>query len=92
MSDKAKVAAIVAMSENRVIGINNSLPWYLPEDLKRFKKLTTGCPVIMGRKTFESLPTKFRPLPDRRNIVISSNSKMESLGVEVFSDLSLIHI
>jgi dihydrofolate reductase len=68
-----EVNLIVAMSKNRVIGINNSLPWHLPEDLKRFSKLTSGHAVLMGRKTFDSLPEKFRPLPNRLNLVLSRN-------------------
>jgi dihydrofolate reductase len=59
---------IVAMSENRVIGVNNQLPWHLPEDLKYFKRITMGHPIIMGRKTFESIG---RPLPGRSNIVVT---------------------
>ncbi|HXK81609.1 MAG TPA: dihydrofolate reductase [Bacteroidales bacterium] len=60
---------IVAVAENYAIGANNDLLWYIPEDLKRFKKITTGNTIIMGKKTFESLPNG--PLPNRRNIVIS---------------------
>lgn len=66
-----KVSLIVAMAENGVIGINNKLPWYLPEDLKYFKQVTMGKPIVMGRKTYESIG---RPLPGRTNIVISRNS------------------
>ena len=62
---------IVAVAKNRVIGAKNQLPWYLPEDLKRFKEKTLHQTVIMGRKTFESLPENFRPLPQRENIVVS---------------------
>ena len=62
--------AIVAMASNRVIGRDGTLPWHLPEDLKLFKKRTMGCPIIMGRNTFLSLP-KQRPLPGRRNVVVS---------------------
>jgi len=65
------VTILVAHSSNRVIGINNTLPWHLPEDLKRFKKLTTGKTVVMGRKTFESIG---KPLPNRTNIVLSCSS------------------
>lgn len=65
------VSAIVAMDEGRVIGRDGGLPWHLPEDLAHFKRLTTGHIVIMGRKTWESLPPKFRPLPNRVNIVVS---------------------
>jgi len=68
-----KIAAIVAMNEARVIGRAGQLPWHIPEDLKRFKKLTMGSPVIMGRKTFESLPAVARPLPGRLNIIITRN-------------------
>ncbi len=61
---------IVAMAPNRVIGKNNKLPWHIPDDLKNFKRLTTGNTVIMGRKTYESIG---RPLPNRKNIVISTS-------------------
>ncbi|MES2708594.1 MAG: dihydrofolate reductase [Verrucomicrobiota bacterium] len=60
--------AVAAMSSNRIIGRNGALPWHLPEDLKFFKKTTTGHPILMGRKTWESLG---RPLPNRRNLVLS---------------------
>lgn len=62
------IALIVALAQNRVIGRNNQLPWYLPNDLKYFKRVTMGKPVIMGRKTFESIG---KPLPGRTNIVVS---------------------
>ncbi|MBS3080192.1 dihydrofolate reductase [Candidatus Pacearchaeota archaeon] len=64
---------IAALSENFVIGKNGKIPWYIPEDLQRFRKLTLGNRVIMGRKTYESLPEKFRPLPRRENIVLTTN-------------------
>jgi dihydrofolate reductase len=64
------VSLIVALSENRVIGRNQKLPWHLPEDLKRFKRITTGHPVIMGRKTYESIG---RLLPGRENVIVSRN-------------------
>jgi dihydrofolate reductase len=64
---------IVAFDENFNIGKNNSIPWNFPEDLINFKKLTTNNVCIMGRKTWESLPNKFRPLPNRMNIVVSSS-------------------
>jgi len=63
-----QIAMIAAMAANRVIGLNNQMPWHLPADLKHFKAVTLGKPVIMGRKTYESIG---RPLPGRRNIVIS---------------------
>ena len=62
---------IVAVAKNNVIGIQNKLPWHLPEDLKHFKEKTLNKTVIMGRKTFESLPENFRPLPKRENIIIT---------------------
>lgn len=81
------ISLIVAMAQNRVIGIKNDLPWHLPADLKRFKALTTGKPVIMGRKTFESIFERIKkPLPDRPNIVIS-RSGFSHDGVEVYDDL-----
>lgn len=63
---------IVAFDQNFIIGKNNSIPWHFPEDLANFKKLTTNNICIMGRNTWESLPSKFRPLPNRTNIIISS--------------------
>ena len=62
---------IYARAENGVIGLNGQMPWHLPEDLAHFRQLTQGCPVIMGRKTWDSLPARFRPLPGRRNVVIT---------------------
>ncbi len=76
----SKLSIIVAMSSNCVIGVNNTLPWHLSEDLKYFKSLTTGHTIIMGRKTYESIG---RPLPLRRNIVISRNTETSYDGVEV---------
>ncbi len=70
---------IVAMDKNRVIGKDNKLPWHISDDLKNFKKLTTGNTVIMGRKTFESIG---RPLPNRNNVVISS-SMPSTPGIDV---------
>ena len=73
-----KLSLVWAMAQNRVIGRNNSLPWYLPEDLKYFRRITMGKPVIMGRKTFESIG---KPLPGRTNIVITHNPKFQAEGV-----------
>ena len=67
------VALVVAHSANRVIGRDGDLPWHLPSDLRHFKEITTGGTVVMGRKTWESIPDRFRPLPGRRNIVVSRN-------------------
>ncbi|MDD4915955.1 MAG: dihydrofolate reductase [Methylococcales bacterium] len=66
-----KISLIVAMSSNRAIGVNGKMPWHLPADLKRFKQITMGHPVIMGRKTFEAIG---KPLPGRRNIILSSQT------------------
>ncbi len=66
-----KKTIIAAVSKNGVIGKNGDIPWHYPEDLKHFKETTTGHPVIMGRKTFESLPEDYRPLPGRENIVLT---------------------
>ena len=68
---------IYACAANGVIGRDNALPWHLPEDLAHFKRLTLGCPVIMGRKTWDSLPPKFRPLPGRLNIVVTRNAQWQ---------------
>lgn len=81
------VSIIVAKSKNNVIGNNNKLPWNISEDMKRFKELTTGNVVIMGRKTYESLPEQFRPLPNRLNIVITRNPDYKPNGVMVYDDL-----
>jgi dihydrofolate reductase len=76
------IAMIVGMTKERVIGKHNSLPWHIREDLKNFKELTTGNVVIMGRKTYESLPQKFRPLPNRHNIVLSRSMASQE-GIEL---------
>ena len=69
-----KVSIIAGVAENMVIGRENNLLWNIPEDMKRFREITSGHPVIMGRKTFESLPLTFRPLPNRTNIVVTRDS------------------
>lgn len=75
-----KIALIAALSRNQVIGRDNSLPWQLPADLQRFKKITMGKPIIMGRKTYDSIG---RPLPGRKNIVISRNPGFQAEGITV---------
>lgn len=75
------LSIIVAQAENRAIGKNNDLLWHLGSDLKRFKKLTMGHPIVMGRRTWESLPK--RPLPGRRNIVLTHNPEFTAEGAEV---------
>jgi dihydrofolate reductase len=81
------VSLIVAKSENNVIGKDGNIPWYIPEDLKRFKKITTNNVVIMGRKTYESLPKEYRPLPNRLNIIISRNKNYKAENCLVFNNL-----
>ncbi|MED3662339.1 type 3 dihydrofolate reductase [Ureibacillus sp. FSL K6-8385] len=78
------ISLIVAHDKNRVIGYKNEMPWHLPGDLKYFKETTMGKPIIMGRKTFESIG---RPLPGRRNIVITRNKGYHHDGIEVASSL-----
>ena len=78
---------IFARSANGVIGNNNTMPWHLPEDLAHFKKLTLGSPVIMGRKTWDSLPTKFRPLPGRTNVVITRQTGWQAEGAQTAGSL-----
>jgi dihydrofolate reductase len=73
---------IAAVAENGAIGKDGDIPWHIPEDLEHFKQKTTGHPVIMGRKTYESLPENFRPLPDRTNIVLT-RSDMDKEGIRV---------
>ena len=75
-----KLNLIYARARNGVIGANNTLPWHLPEDLAHFKRTTLGQPVIMGRKTWESLPPKFRPLPGRLNIVVTRQPDWHAEG------------
>ena len=81
------ITIIAAVASNGVIGKDNTLLWRIPEDMKRFKELTVGKAVIMGRKTWESIPEKFRPLPDRMNIVISRNPDFEAPGAMVVNSL-----
>ena len=78
---------IYARAANGVIGKDNQLPWHLAEDMAHFKQLTQGCPVVMGRKTWDSLPARFRPLPGRRNIVTTRQSDWSQNGVQRASSL-----
>ena len=79
-----RVSLIAAMAENRTIGAGNRLPWHLPEDLKRFRRLTTGHPVIMGRKTYDSIG---KPLDGRDNIVVTRNADFHAAGVACASSI-----
>lgn len=81
---EAALTLVVAIDAQRGIGIDNRLPWHLPEDLAHFKRVTLGKPIVMGRKTFDSIG---RPLPKRRNIVITRNSGWSHEGVETASSL-----
>jgi dihydrofolate reductase len=77
-----KLGLIYAQARNGVIGKGGVLPWHLPEDLAHFKRTTMGAPVIMGRKTWDSLPPRFRPLPGRRNVVITRDAQWQAAGAE----------
>jgi dihydrofolate reductase len=79
-----KISLIVAMASNRVIGHNNVMPWHLSADLKKFKQITMGSPILMGRKTFESIG---RALPGRTNIILSRNPEYQQDGCLVVNDL-----
>jgi dihydrofolate reductase len=82
--NKPKLSLIWAMDQNRLIGNNNSLPWYLPADLAFFKRTTMGKPMIMGRKTFDSIG---RPLPGRQNIVITRDSTFSAQGCDIANSI-----
>lgn len=83
MSD-IRLSLVCALARNRAIGLNNELPWHLPRDLAHFKAITMGHPIIMGRKTFDSIG---RPLPGRRNIVVSRQQNWFRDGVEIVDSL-----
>lgn len=87
MYENKEVRMILAQSLNRVIGIKGKLPWTCPDDMKLFRALTHGCCVIMGRKTWESLPQKVRPLKGRKNIVISRTEGFKAEGATVCKSL-----
>jgi dihydrofolate reductase len=86
-----RIGLIWAQSRQGVIGLKGQMPWHLPEDLVHFKRTTGHYPVVMGRKTWESLPSKFRPLPGRRNLVLSRDAShaqtITNAGAEVFQSL-----
>ena len=83
-----RINLIYARATNGVIGNNNAMPWHLPEDLAHFKRLTQGHPVIMGRKTWDSLPPRFRPLPGRLNVVISRQADWQADGAQKADSLA----
>jgi dihydrofolate reductase len=74
---------VAAVARNGVIGRDGTMPWHLPEDLARFRRTTQGAPVLMGRRTWESLPARFRPLPGRRNVVVTRQSGWAAPGAEI---------
>lgn len=79
-----KISLIVAMASNRIIGRDGQMPWHLSADLQRFKQITLGSPILMGRKTYEAIG---RPLPGRQNLIISRNSAYHIPGCQVFDDM-----
>ena len=87
--DTIMIAILAAVAENGVIGVDNDLPWHLPEDLKKFKELTTGKVVVMGRKTYESIIKRLgKPLPNRKNVVITRQTGYKALpDVDIFYNL-----
>jgi dihydrofolate reductase len=84
---RPRLALIAAVARNGAIGMNNSLPWSDPEDRRFFRRVTMGCPVVMGRKTWDSLPERFRPLPGRRNIVLTRSTSWCARGAEVANSI-----
>lgn len=83
----SRINLIYARAANGVIGKDNAMPWHLPEDLAHFKRLTQGWPVIMGRKTWDSLPPRFRPLPGRTNVVITRQTDWHAAGAQAAASL-----
>lgn len=82
------LALVWAQTTGGVIGRDGTMPWHLPEDMARFRELTIGHPVVMGRATWQSLPPRFRPLPDRENIVLSRDERFEAPGATVVGDVA----
>jgi len=77
-----QVSLVAAVASGGVIGRDGTIPWHIPEDMRRFREVTMGHPVVMGRRTWESLPDRFRPLPGRRNVVVTRNEDWEAEGAE----------
>jgi dihydrofolate reductase len=88
MATLPRIHLIYARAANGVIGKNGAMPWHLPEDLAHFKRLTQGWPVIMGRKTWDSLPPRFRPLPGRTNVVITRQPDWSNDGAQTAASLA----
>ena len=87
---RPRIALIAAVARNGVIGNDNALLWHLPEDLAYFRKATHGHAVIMGRKTWDSLPPRFRPLPGRRNLVVTRQPGWQAAGAEALASLPAV--
>lgn len=85
---RPKIVLIAAVARNRVVGDGQAMPWHLPEDLKHFRERTRGSPVVMGRKTWDSLPPRFRPLPGRRNLVLTRQAGWQAEGAERVATLA----
>jgi dihydrofolate reductase len=77
-----RISLVAAVARNGVIGRDSGIPWRIPEDARRFRELTLGHPVVMGRRTWDSLPDRFRPLPGRRNVVVTRTPAREGEGAE----------
>jgi dihydrofolate reductase len=77
-----KISIVAAIARRGVIGRDNAIPWRIPEDARHFRELTMGRPVVMGRRTWDSLPDRFRPLPGRRNVVVTRNPHWHANGAE----------
>lgn len=84
---KPQLVLVAAVARDGVIGDGRTMPWHIPEDMAHFRELTRGAPVIMGRKTWDSLPQRFRPLPGRRNIVVTRQRNWQAQGAEVAHSL-----
>ena len=82
------VSLIAAVAKNRVIGKNNNLIWHLPDDLKFFSKKTSGHVVLMGRKNYDSIPSKYRPLPNRTNVIVTRQSDLQLSNCKVVNSIS----
>src|SRR5690349_24961336 len=83
----AELALIAAVARNGVIGDRGGMPWHLPEDLQHLRRTTLGHPVVMGRRTWESLPARFRPLPGRRNVVLTRQADYQAEGAQVTTSI-----
>ena len=81
------ISLIVAVTENMVIGKDNKLAWHLPDDMNYFSNMTKGHSIIMGRKNWESIPEKYRPLPDRKNIIVTRNNNFKYNGAIIVNSI-----